>query len=141
MKRYLFVAGRQQQTFVTICVMSLKPELKLLTFTLQSCPFKTAHKYISSAVRALLSSVCVQHVSSWLTDGAVFTGPALVAVTLALPADSVVDAAWVTVPLLTFRPCPTFLTVTHATDARAVRTTVYHAHLCCKKKQTNHGDM
>lgn len=70
--------------------------------------------------------------SWWLTDGAVFTRPALVAVTLALPADAVVDAAWVTVPLFAFRPRPAFLAVTYAADAGAVGTAVHHAHLCCK---------
>lgn len=79
------------------------------------------------------------HVSAWLTDGAVFTRPALVAVTLALSADAVVDAAWVTVPLLTFWSCPAFLALTHTTDARAVGTAVHHTHLCHERE--SHGDM
>lgn len=70
--------------------------------------------------------------SAWLTDGAVFTRPALVAVALALPADSVVDAAWVTVPLLTFWSRPAFLAVTHAADAGAMGAAVHHTHLCYK---------
>lgn len=69
-----------------------------------------------------------------LTDGAVFTRPALMAVTLALSADSVVDAAWVTVPLLTFRACPAFLALTRTADAGSMGTAVHHAHLCCQGK-------
>lgn len=69
-----------------------------------------------------------------LTDGAVFTRPALMAVTLALSADSVVDAAWVTVPLLTFWSCPAFLALTHTADAGSVGTAVHHAYLCCQRK-------
>lgn len=65
-----------------------------------------------------------------LTDGAVFTRPALVAVTLAIPADSVVDAAWVTVPLLAFWTRPALLALTHTADARSVGAAVHHAHLC-----------
>lgn len=71
-------------------------------------------------------AVCV----SALTNGAVFARPALVAVALALAADSVIDAAWVTVPLLTLRPRPALLTVTHSADARAVGTAVNHADFC-----------
>lgn len=137
----LYWKGKQQQQYHNLCLM-LEAALKILTFTLQSCPFKSAHKWISSAVCALLSRVCrctLLYVSPWLTDGAVFTRPALVAVTLALSADSVVDAAWVTVPLLTFWSCPAFLAVTHTTYAGAVGATVHHTHLCRKKK--SHGDM
>lgn len=68
-----------------------------------------------------------------LTDGAVFARPALVAVTLAVPADSVVDAAWVTVPLLAFWTRPALLALTHTADARSVGATVHYAHLCRRR--------
>lgn len=137
MQQHLFEGVRQWWKCVVISLL-----WKILTLTLQSCPFKSAHKLISSVVHTLLSSVrrcAVMYVSQWLTDGAVFTRPALVAVTLALPADSMVDAAWVTVPLLTFWSCPAFLALTHTTDAWSVGTTVHHTDLCGERK--SHGDM
>lgn len=94
-----------------------------MTFLCSSCP----------SVKCVCRCT-VLHVSPRLTNGAVFARPALVAVTLALTTDSVVDAAWVTVPLLTFWSCPAFLAVTHTADARAVGTAVHHTHLCRKTK-------
>jgi len=79
--------------------------------------------------------VPVPRASPWLTDGAMFARPALMAVTLALPADSVVDAARVTVPLLAVWSHPAFLAVTHAADAQAAGTTVHHAHLCSEREK------
>lgn len=46
-----------------------------------------------------------------------------------------VNAAWVTVPLLTFWSRPAFLAVTGTTDAGAVGTAVHHTHLCCRNKR------
>lgn len=79
-------------------------------------------------------AVDIQPCVGVLTNGAVFTRPALMAVTLALSADSVVDAAWVTVPLLTFWSCPAFFALTHTANAGPVGTAVHHAYLCCQRK-------
>lgn len=135
MHTHLFKGGRQQHKCVVIFLLWTywHSPSKLLDLSINDFP---------PVVHVLLSSVrgCTErHASLWLTDGAVFTRPALVAVTLALSADSVVDAAWVTVPLLTFWSCPAFLALTHTTDAWSVGTTVHHAHLCRERK--GHRDM
>lgn len=106
---------------------------RTLTFTLQHCPSFLATNWKSSVVSLGNVRGCgALRVSWWLTDGAVFTRPALVAVALALPADAVVDAAWVTVPLLTFWSRPSLLAVTPAAEAGAMGAAVHHTHLCSK---------
>ena len=65
-----------------------------------------------------------------LTDAAVLPSPALVTVTLALPAHAVVRAARVTVPLVALGPHPALLALAGPAHAGPVRASLHHAHLC-----------
>lgn len=68
-----------------------------------------------------------------LTDGAMFSGPALMAFTFAVLAGSVLSAAWVTRFQIAYRTSPTLLTATASSYTHTVRATVHCTHLCKHK--------
>lgn len=64
------------------------------------------------------------------TDGAVLSVPALLALTLPIPACPVLHTQRVADTLVTPGACPALLTATHTADTHAVGATVRRANLC-----------
>lgn len=73
-----------------------------------------------------------------LTDVAVLSRPALVALTLALLADAILAAQRVTGLLVAHTSCPALLAATHTAVADAVAAAVHLAHLC--RSEDTHTD-
>lgn len=89
-----------------------------------------SRKKLTEGQTCLCVSACVCAYWGPLTDVAVLSRPALVALTLALLADAILAAQRVTGLLVAHASCPALLAATHTAVADAVAAAVHLAHLC-----------